>query len=316
MKLPVIVLLISFCLFSANGQITCPDRAVRGNPLLCRVHTPEKVNELSIELQNVERTIVARTKGFFLLKSSSGVCLYAAVIGLKSTLREGVYSLKVSGEGENFFFRYSTPIRVEEKSFSQETIQFDSSLTNLMKVKNPEKTRQTKELVEILNRIDTDAIYHRKFFSLPVANDRRTSGFGDIRRYAYSDGSFHYSIHGGIDFGLPEGSPVFTCASGKVVLAQDRILTGCSIVLEHLPGVYSIYYHLSCIDVLMGDLVVQGQEIGKVGQSGLATGPHLHWEVRVSGIPVDPEAFVRIPGLQKAAVDMDLLSDIQYISTY
>ncbi len=87
-------------------------------------------------------------------------------------------------------------------------------------------------------------------------------------------------------------------------------------IRQDLPGIYSIYYHLNCIDVRIGDLVTQGQEIGKVGQSGLATGPHLHWEVRVSGIPVDPEAFVRIPGLQKATVDMDLLSDIQYISTY
>ena len=62
-------------------------------------------------------------------------------------------------------------------------------------------------------------------------------------------------------------------------------------VVEHLPGVFSMYYHLDQLSVSAGQLVEAGQALGTVGATGLATGAHLHWEVRVAGVPVDPEAL-------------------------
>ena len=76
-------------------------------------------------------------------------------------------------------------------------------------------------------------------------------------------------------------------------MAENRITTGYSIVIEHLPGLYSLYYHLSEMKVQEGDYVKQGQLIGKSGSTGLATGPHLHWEIRLNGTAVRPEFFVR-----------------------
>ena len=77
------------------------------------------------------------------------------------------------------------------------------------------------------------------------------------------------------------------------MLAENRITTGWSIVIEHLPGLYSVYYHLSELGVNEGDMVKQGQLIGKSGATGLATGPHLHWEMRLNGSAILPEFFLR-----------------------
>ena len=75
-------------------------------------------------------------------------------------------------------------------------------------------------------------------------------------------------------------------------MAEDRISTGYSVVIEHLPGLYSLYYHLSELLVKEGDMIKQGELIGKSGATGLATGPHLHWEMRLNGASVRPEFFL------------------------
>ena len=75
-------------------------------------------------------------------------------------------------------------------------------------------------------------------------------------------------------------------------MAENRISTGWSVVIEHLPGVYSLYYHMDSLTVEKGDMVKRGTLIGYSGATGLATGPHLHWEVRVNGNAVNPDFFV------------------------
>ena len=119
-----------------------------------------------------------------------------------------------------------------------------------------------------------------------------TSFFGDRRVYAYTGGGSSTSLHYGIDYGIPTGSEVTACGQGRVVMAENRISTGWSIVIEHLPGVYSLYYHMDSLTVEKGDMVKQGTLIGYSGATGLATGPHLHWEVRVNGNAVNPDFFV------------------------
>jgi murein DD-endopeptidase MepM/ murein hydrolase activator NlpD len=101
---------------------------------------------------------------------------------------------------------------------------------------------------------------------------------------------------------VPTGTEVRACGPGKVVLAGFRIVTGNSVVLEHLPGVYSLYYHLDKIEVSEGSMVDAGTVLGLSGATGLATGPHLHWEIRVSGENTDPDAFLGRPILDKDAI--------------
>jgi len=98
---------------------------------------------------------------------------------------------------------------------------------------------------------------------------------------------------------VPTGTEVRACAAGKVVLARNRIVTGNSVVIEHLPGLYSLYYHMDSINVPEGIIVEASYPLGMSGSTGLATGPHLHWEIRVSTESADPDAFLARPILDK-----------------
>ena len=120
--------------------------------------------------------------------------------------------------------------------------------------------------------------------------------------FRYADGGSDAAIHAGVDYGVPTGTEVRSCAAGKVVLARSRISTGNSVVLEHLPGVYSLYYHLDTIGPGEGERVNAGDLLGTSGSTGLATGPHLHWEIRVSGENADPDAFLGRALLDKNAI--------------
>ncbi|MGI5069630.1 M23 family metallopeptidase [Treponema pectinovorum] len=185
------------------------------------------------------------------------------------------------------------PILIESKDFIKETIHLDSKNTSI----RTDSSKKRMDQIEILNKIlfskDEKSIFETQNFSYPTDATRRTSFFADRRIFQYSNGKTATSLHNGIDWGVPVGTKVFACGKGKVVLAEYRITTGYSIVIEHLPGLYSLYYHLSAIDVLKGQLVEKGAQIGLSGDTGLATGPHLHWEIRLNGSAVNPDWLVQ-----------------------
>ncbi|MFN3649059.1 MAG: murein hydrolase activator EnvC family protein [Armatimonadota bacterium] len=95
-------------------------------------------------------------------------------------------------------------------------------------------------------------------------------------------------LHSGVDIGAGTGSPVYAAADGEVFFASWRGGYGKCIILLHGGGVSTLYGHLSRIDVRSGQDVRRGQRIGAVGSTGLSTGPHLHFEVRRNGVPVNP----------------------------
>jgi murein DD-endopeptidase MepM/ murein hydrolase activator NlpD len=117
----------------------------------------------------------------------------------------------------------------------------------------------------------------------PVAG-RITSGFG----YRYHPILHFPRLHAGIDFGAPYGAPIAAAADGQVVGAGYAGGYGRQVRVMHAGGIVTTYSHMSSIVAVPGMPVRQGQVIGYVGASGLATGPHLHFEVRINGQPVNP----------------------------
>lgn len=107
------------------------------------------------------------------------------------------------------------------------------------------------------------------------------------------------SPHAGVDFGSPEGTPVRAPNAGRIVLAGDLFFTGNTVVVDHGLGLYSLFAHLSRIDVGHGQAIEAGETVGLVGATGRATGPHLHWAVRLGGARVDP--FSLIAALETSA---------------
>lgn len=121
----------------------------------------------------------------------------------------------------------------------------------------------------------------------PVAQQTQTisSGYGAPRGRG---GDFHR----GIDIRAPAGTPVVATASGRVIVAGDGRGYGRYVVLDHGNGLRTLYAHLMEFSVRPGDKVRYGQQIGRVGKSGNATGYHLHYEVHRGGQTVDPLAYL------------------------
>lgn len=184
------------------------------------------------------------------------------------------------------------PLNVEKATFISETIDLNSKNTDIKQNMTSERLMQIEKLNAILGTIDENAVYSAKPFIKPVSSTRMTAYCGDRRTYRYVNGKTETSLHYGNDYGVPEGTEVRSCQDGRVVLAEFRISTGWSVVIEHLPGLYSLYYHLSSLNVKEGDFVKCGELLGLSGQTGLATGPHLHWEVRLNMSAVKPEFFM------------------------
>ena len=143
---------------------------------------------------------------------------------------------------------------------------------------------QEQAEVSRARRASTDDVGFAEHFVWPVKG--RISGrFGNQRIYNGTPGS----AHSGMDIAVPSGTPVAAPASGVVVLAEpDLYLTGGTLLIDHGHGIGSNFLHLSELDVRVGDRVEQGQIIGKVGATGRATGPHLHWGMTWYSVRIDP----------------------------
>jgi murein DD-endopeptidase MepM/ murein hydrolase activator NlpD len=156
----------------------------------------------------------------------------------------------------------------------------------------PRIEREAKTLHAIYDTASTDRVPGD--FAAPV-NHRRSSLFGS--RSVFN--GVPRERHSGLDFASPAGAIIRAPAAGRVVLVAPLYFTGNTVVIDHGEGLYSILAHLQRASVREGQDVMRGETIGLVGATGRATGPHLHWSVRLGGSRVDPasvlDLFVPLP---------------------
>jgi murein DD-endopeptidase MepM/ murein hydrolase activator NlpD len=126
----------------------------------------------------------------------------------------------------------------------------------------------------------------------PIADGWFSSNFG----WRLDPFTGQKSFHEGIDFPAEVGTMILAAASGKVIYAEVHPAYGRMIEIDHGNGLISRYAHASTLLVKEGDLVVRGQQIARVGTTGRSTGPHLHFEVRLNGIPQNPARFLQAAG--------------------
>jgi murein DD-endopeptidase MepM/ murein hydrolase activator NlpD len=130
------------------------------------------------------------------------------------------------------------------------------------------------------------------------------SSFGTREDPINGEGAFH----SGLDIEAPYGTPVRAAGDGDVLDATMGAGYGRQVVLDHGHDLVTVYGHLSASAVMPGQHVIRGQIIGYVGTSGRATGPHLHYEVRVHNVPVNPHKYLRITYEQIAVPDSNSLA--------
>jgi murein DD-endopeptidase MepM/ murein hydrolase activator NlpD len=136
---------------------------------------------------------------------------------------------------------------------------------------------------------------NRKFLPTlyPILEGWYSSNFG----YRIDPFSGQQSMHDGIDFPAETGTPIVAAASGKVIAAEWHPAYGKMLEIDHGNGLVSRYAHASNLMAKQGDLVVRGQRVAAVGSTGRSTGPHLHFEVCLNGVPQNPARFLQSSNL-------------------
>jgi murein DD-endopeptidase MepM/ murein hydrolase activator NlpD len=133
------------------------------------------------------------------------------------------------------------------------------------------------------------AFFLHSGFRFPLRQFRITSQFG-VRNDPFSG---HQQMHHGIDLAAPEGTEVFAIADGVVTAVGDDPVYGIYIIISHANRWTSMYGHLQRADVVLRSEVKSGNLIGRVGSTGMSTGPHLHFELRQDGRAIDPAGRLR-----------------------
>ncbi|WP_334143799.1 peptidoglycan DD-metalloendopeptidase family protein [Rhabdothermincola sp.] len=154
-----------------------------------------------------------------------------------------------------------------------------------------ELATQSDSIRDLLARRQQDQIPALSTFGIflnPVKGGRVVSGYG-MRMHPVLGVE---RMHTGLDIDGAQGEPMRASADGVVVLAEERGGYGLTVVIDHGNQLATLYGHMSSLDVKVGDVVARGDVIGAVGSTGLSTGPHCHWEVRVLGLPVDGTPYL------------------------
>ena len=139
----------------------------------------------------------------------------------------------------------------------------------------------------------------------PLDNiSRLTSDFGFTRRWILDSGKqYSRDVHLGVDYGVPTGTSIYSLLDGVVVLSGMQELYGNMVIVNHGLGLYTNYCHMNKCLVNADSVIKKGGILGEVGMTGASTGPHLHIETRIYGIPIDYRKLESLPELFVIDVD-------------
>ncbi len=255
----------------------------QGQVLLVRVPLSEEATE-------VKGTFLERTIPFFREIRTGEPAGYLGLVGIDMQDAPGTYELAVTiKNGEQPAKRLSYHVLVSKEKFAVEHLKLPKDKVDLDDKTLARWKREQEQVRQALADNSALRLWHSSFVE-PV-NGKRTGIFGSVR---IMNGQPR-NPHNGEDIGAPLGTDVAATNDGVVRLTVDHVFSGRGIFVDHGLGFYSMYFHLSEILVKDGDLVHAGQIIGKVGATGRATGPHLHWGVKLNGARVNPYALLELP---------------------
>ena len=212
---------------------------------------------------------------------------WVALQGIHAMAEPGMIdlTLRVSPGGGGEVFSFSQPVYLASGDYG-----FDPVLNVPDETIDPATTQPENERVAaVVAPVTPERLWDGPFVFPAGYTESFPSRFGARRNY---NGLGYNYYHTGLDFYGGTGTVITAPARGRVVFADALTVRGKTIIVDHGWGVYSAFLHQSEILVAPGDIVEQGQTIGLVGATGRVTGPHLHWEVWVGGVPVDPQRWV------------------------
>ena len=254
-----------------------PATVVRGRTLVVQVASDEEL-ETGGSLLGQELVFNPQENGYW------------ALVGIDAMTPPGSYPLAVAAteQGSGDRLTIQKTISVTAGSYGNYNLILPESRIRLLA---PEVVEPELEALDLVYGALTRERMWEAPFSPPLAGKLAISApFGQRRSY---NGGLLKNYHTGVDYNADPGTQVLAPAAGTVVMAERLKVRGKVVILDHGAGVFSGVWHLSRIDAELGQVVSRGDVVGLVGNSGRSTGPHLHWEVRVAGVPVDPREWLR-----------------------
>ncbi|HEX2914659.1 MAG TPA: M23 family metallopeptidase [Chloroflexia bacterium] len=207
-----------------------------------------------------------------------------APVASNAPLRSRVLKTEIT-DNTGVVRRFEQNIAVLAGSFEHQTIALDSTVEAGLGTPEEQQRERDRDF-SFYRQVTPEKLWNGKF-SWPAVGTI-TTHFGARRDYV--DGGSE--IHDGIDIALAYGTPIRAPQRGRVVLAEFQKVRGNIVIIDHGYGLHTAYFHQSKINVKVGDMLNQGDIIGYAGTTGLSTGTHLHWEMRIGEVGVNPEEWV------------------------
>lgn len=256
-----------------------PVRLVNGSPVLFKIRPVTRMQSLSGKWLDHEV--------FFSLDPRTG--FWYGIAGVSLETRAGKYTLALTGTAVNGKeISVTRQIAIGRGRYRRIEVNVPKQFTE----PNPEQLQEIKDeqalKKDVFSRMDPNREWKGKF--VPPVSAAISDVFGTARVF---NGETQ-SMHQGLDYAVPSGTPVDALNRGTVLLARPLFFEGNCVVLDHGQGLLSLYMHLSKLEVKESDLVAKGQQIALSGGTGRATGPHLHIAVRWQGIYVNPATLLRL----------------------
>ena len=257
-----------------------------------RVHPASVVQGQTLAVY-VEHLELGQPSGEFLGQSlrfiPSGDNGFVALVGIDAFTAPGDQPLFLGGIGNQPWQTFRQNIRINSGNYEPQFIPVPEEQSHLLA---PEVRSEEDAFLATIFSQYSEAQLWEGLFQLPISNSVVTAGYGGPRSY---NGGPIEIYHTGIDFSGAVGTPIYAPANGRVVFSDTIALRGTVLIIDHGLGVMSGFYHLSKIHVPVGELVGAGQLIAEGGSTGLSTGPHLHWDVRVMNVTVNPLQWTTEP---------------------
>jgi murein DD-endopeptidase MepM/ murein hydrolase activator NlpD len=214
---------------------------------------------------------------------------YKSLLGVDFRMTPGTYPLEVQVVATNNSpSTYRADVEIKEEKFGEQRLTLPQNMVTL-DADTLKRVRKEAAKFRKLWSIHTPRRYWHGNFVRPVPGKLSTPfGLGRILN------GEPRSPHSGVDLRAPLGEPVRAANHGRIVLVGDFFFHGKAVVIDHGWGLYTMYFHLSEVNVAEGDFVGKSYVIGLAGSTGRATGSHLHWGVRLGGARVDPFALMRV----------------------
>jgi murein DD-endopeptidase MepM/ murein hydrolase activator NlpD len=213
---------------------------------------------------------------------------WTTVLGVDLDIKPGDYTAEVRVTRNDIVERRSVPITVKAVNYPVQRLTVADGFVALSPENTERAVREAKEIEEIHHMISAEALW-REPFVVPIPGGVGTN-FGNRRVF---NGESR-NPHAGADLRATTGTRVRSANKGRVVLAKNLFFTGNTVIVDHGLGIYTLYAHLSRIDVKKDATVERAQVVGLAGATGRVTGPHLHWGARVQNARVNPFSLINL----------------------